>query len=210
MKGAPERKNPGLSFYSGGRQGFERMKRQKPRYCVDNCPLGTAGGGFCADKIIDLRDSGIVLVIEEPLQKDVITGSILSSSFYFWNRTIADYGGEVVSKALLATTAVRRCRARRKFKKETLVLAGKQCEALASAPRADGYYITLSLPLALKEHAFMSLFVDDLNRAARLADKHGIVLWVLCGETVMEYFAPWIVEGNIKNWRGHWWLRGDR
>lgn len=186
------------------------MKRQKPRYCVDNCPLGTVGGGFCADRIVDTGRAGIVLVLEEPLQKDILTGSVLSSSFSFWTKTIADYGGRTALGALLATAAVRRCRVARKVDRDTLFFAARQCEALRTAPKADGYYITLSPALALKEHAFMSLFVDDLNRAARLADRHGVVLWVLCGEAVMEYFAPWIVEGNIKNWRGHWWLRGDR
>ena len=147
---------------------------------------------------------GVVVVASAPTGPDIVAGRALSGhSGPFWRSVLSGAGEDLIGFRYLI-----RCRPARlkEAPARTVSLARGACNKWNRLPEEGAYYVSLDLATALRESAFMSLLSEDASRAARISREHGLVVALLLGEEVFRHYAPWVSEGSMRDWRGHWWL----
>jgi len=191
---------------------------QKPDFCHSYCPRATIGAGFVPDWVPE--NPKLAVMVASPDKDSVVERMPFSGGYggFFWAAVAKELG---IRKQEILISHVIRCYSREYPIGEDRKRSEQACR---NWDRYSGnrhgvpveekslvtwdpniFLCTFSLDDMVTMGAYMSLALNDFEKALRFAEGGYRPLVLMGGEAIMTV-APWLQgKGGEKTWRGHWW-----
>lgn len=192
--------------------------REKPKYCIKNCPRQATATGFVPD---DIPPNPKVLVLKyQPSDDEINYRQAITTDWL----EFAEYSG--LTPQDIGVCYMFRCFGNPKEHKKDLIKSQKSCRNWDSKSNSgigkaikgglldfapDTFIVTFDTANLKKAAAFKVFFRRAFQLAKEFSDK-GLKPMILCGMEVTELVNPELFstqnydrEITFRSWVGHWW-----